>query len=694
LLIYSNIFDNSTHFDDEFIFKNPNLHNPNNLDSLASINKFRVVPFWTFAYNYVSSNNGKDLSGFYTFNIIIHIINSLLVFGIVFLIFKTPVIKESKISGYGVLFAFLAAMMFVAHPLQTQAVTYIYQRLASLAATFYFGAVFAYLLARLSKSGILVKSIFYVLSLVCLILGLFSKENVFTIFPMILVIELMLFNKNFKLSPVVIGVFLGLIALGMFIFLQFQVFSNIFAPLENFNGETITSQSYLLTQLKVIPLYFKLFLVPFGQNFDHDIRVSNSLADGGVILGLVIIAIIIGFALYMYKYNRLITFGIIWTFLTIAVESSVIPIADVVFEHRVYLPMLGLILALIGILYEIFSRKEQLIPFMFLILFLLVGMDAVLANQRNNVWNSELTLWSDVVKKSPNKARAYFKRGQANLIDGKVNWALSDFNKVISLRPEFISAYTYRAAIYISLNKLREALADQNKFLELSKDKTQAYLNRARTYVKMKSYGKALEDYTKYLKTNNQDVTVLLEKAGIHEVINDAVNAVSTTKQALKIDPNNPESQFNLGRYYFMTAKFDSSMILLDKVQNTPNVPSGLVSNVHNIKGNYYFYLKDYAKSIEEYKKAIDLNKNFMNGLVNLAIVYRATAQYEKELEIINQIIKLDPRNDINWQVRGFCNVNLKNYKEADKDLRRAIELNRTNREANIKLAEIQQYLN
>ncbi|MDT3739975.1 MAG: hypothetical protein RO257_10805 [Candidatus Kapabacteria bacterium] len=694
IVIYSNIYDNSTHFDDDFIFKNTDLHNPGDFDKLFSINKFRLIPFWTFAYNYASSNEGKELGGFYAFNVMIHIINSIFVFGITLLIFRTPVLRDTSIARHGPMLAFTAGLLFAVHPLQTQAVTYIYQRLASIAATFYFGAILTYLAGRIVNKGMGVRIILFFLSFVFLILGLFSKENVFTIFPMILIIELMLFNKNFRLSPAVVGVFVGLIVVGIFIFLQFQVPGNVFAPLVNFNGETITSQSYLLTQFKVLPMYFRLFIFPFGQNFDHDIRVSDSFFDGGVLLGFAIIALIIGFGLYMYKYNRLITFGILWTFLTISIESSIIPIADVMFEHRVYLPMLGMILALIGILYEVFSRREKLLPVMFILLFVFAGISGVLANKRNNVWNSELTLWTDAVHKSPQKARTYFKRGQANLTDGKVAWALYDFNQVIRYRPEFISAYTYRSAILESLNKNREALNDHDKFIELSKDKTQGYLNRARAYAKMKVFGKALEDYDAYLKKNNLDSDVYLEKAAIYELLNNSELAIKTSQQALKADTSNPNAMYAHGKYLYMTAKFDEALVWLNKAILSPKIKTGTILRAYNIKGSTLFFKKQYDESLTEFNKAYEISKTYQPLLINMALYYRTTGDYSKELTIIDRVIALEENNTNNWLARGLCNINLKNYKEADKDLRKALMLDRTNKEANFKLAGIQKFLN
>jgi tetratricopeptide (TPR) repeat protein len=510
---------------------------------------------------------------------------------------------------------------------------------------------------------------------------------------MILIIELMLFNKNFRLSPSVIGIFLALVAIGLFLFSQFQVPGGIFNPILNFNGETVTSQNYFITQFKVLPLYFRLFLVPLGQNFDHDIRISNSFTDADVLIGFGIILLIISFAIYMYKYNRLITFGILWMIITISVESSIIPIADVVFEHRVYLPMLGLIVALLAGLFELFAKKEKLIPVLLIFVFLVTGTNAVLANQRNNVWNSELTLWTDAVNKSPQKPRAYFKRAQANLEDGKVAWALYDFSKVIEYRPEFISAYTYRAAIYLSLNNLKDAISDYDKFIELSKDKTQGYLSRARAYKKSKRYGKALEDYDKYLKKNNLDSDVYLEKAEIYESANDAVNAIKISRQALKADTSNPRAMLALGKYYYMSAKFDSALVWLDRTINSKKVTKGTILNAYNIKGSTLYFKNDYDAALAEYMKAQEINKYYPPLLTNLALIYRTKGQYENELEIIDRFIEKDENNDKYWLARGVCNINLKKYKDADKDLRNAIRINNSNREANIKLLSIQKML-
>lgn len=695
VLVYSNIYDNSTHFDDEFIIKNPALHDPNDFEALFSINKFRVVPFWTFAYNYISSNEGNDLSPFYTYNIIIHIINSFLAFGITLLLFKTPVIKESKIAQYSALLAFFIGLMFAVHPLQTQAVTYIYQRLASIAATFYYGSIFLYLFGRIIKKGIAIKIPIFLLSFIFLMLGLFSKENVFTIFPMILVIELLLFNKNFKLSPIIVGIFIVLTSIGFYIFTQFQLPANIIGTLENFNGEVISSQNYLITQFKVIPIYLKLFLIPVGQNFDHDVRISNSISETDVIIGLTIISLVIIYGLFMYRYNRIITFGIIWFFLTIAVESSVIPIADVIFEHRVYLPMLGLLIAFTATLFELFSIKERLIPILFLLLVIIISSNSALAYKRNFVWQSELTLWSDAMINSPEKARVNFKRGQANLNEKNYLYALYDFDKVIQLLPNFRSAYTYRAAIYTGMGKNKEAIKDYDTFLEIApnREKTSIYLNRARLYSKMKIYSKAHIDYDNYLKVNDKDVDIILEKATIFEKTNDAINAIQTVQRALKIQPDNPKIKLNLGRYYYMRAEFDNAIQWLDEAINSPDNRDEIILNAYTIKGSVYYFKKDYEQAMENFDIAKQINPRYQPLLINLALLHRAKAEYQNELEAINALIELNKRSDENLVARGICYMSLKKYDEAKNDFYKALEINQNNKNARMKLSELQKYL-
>src|SRR3972149_9831627 len=161
LVIYSNTFSSPFHFDDV-----PNITENNKIRSLFNFFSFsgtRYIGELSFALNYYFGE--LEVFGYHLVNIIIHITNGILVWWLVNLIFKTPVMRRAVISPQsGSLIALTASLIFVSHPIQTQAVTYIVQRLASLATLFYLLSVVLFLKWRLSP-GFGYRGGFYLFSL-------------------------------------------------------------------------------------------------------------------------------------------------------------------------------------------------------------------------------------------------------------------------------------------------------------------------------------------------------------------------------------------------------------------------------------------------------------------------------------------------------------------------------------------------
>jgi hypothetical protein len=144
LFAYSNTFEVPFHFDDKImVIENPTVKNfqyftdPSKAKDFQSYSGFisRYVGYLSFALNY--NLHGLDVTGYHVTNLAIHIVNALLVYLIVLLTFRTPRMKESRAAAGAGYIALFSALLFVSHPVQTQAVTYIIQRFASLAACFY-----------------------------------------------------------------------------------------------------------------------------------------------------------------------------------------------------------------------------------------------------------------------------------------------------------------------------------------------------------------------------------------------------------------------------------------------------------------------------------------------------------------------------------------------------------------------------
>ena len=121
----------------------------------------------------------------------------------------------------------------------------------------------------------------------------------------------------------------------------------------------ISSMHYLLTQFRVMVTYIRLLFLPLNQNLDYDYPISKSLFELPALISFLFLITILFFAKRLFSKYRLVSFSIFWFFLTLLPESSLFPIKDVIFEHRLYLPLVGYSMFLVSGVYYLF-RKESL----------------------------------------------------------------------------------------------------------------------------------------------------------------------------------------------------------------------------------------------------------------------------------------------------------------------------------------------
>ena len=157
----------------------------------------------------------------------------------------------------------------------------------------------------------------------------------------------------------------------------------------------ISSAHYFLTQFRVLVTYIRLLFLPLNQNFDYEYSISKSLFELSTLVSFLFLTSILFFARRMFSRYRLISFSILWFVLTLTPESSVIPIKDVIFEHRLYLPMAGFSIFLVSGTYYFFGKN--FFKVMIVTLTLIVAGYSFLTYQRNKIWKNEITLWEDGV---------------------------------------------------------------------------------------------------------------------------------------------------------------------------------------------------------------------------------------------------------------------------------------------------------
>ena len=343
-IIYSNSFDCSFHFDDQHaIVENYAIHRFDLKEIFSSSG--RPILHVTLAINYYF---GKlNVFGYHLVNLLLHISNGIMLYFILFQTANLPSIKE-KYGQRAYRIALYAALIFIVHPIQTQAVTYIISRSSVLATTFYLLSLFLFINTfALCSTLSAPRSLLLVGAFFVSCLGMATKPIVATL-PLMLLIYDFFFLSNGDLKILkqrylshiamfsTISVTIYLSAAGLREFVAFDYAKGVQMPF----GEPVTSFQYFMTQLHVIPYYIKLLFIPTNLNLDYDWPITMHL-DLATVLFFILLAAIAGFGIWAYGRAKLLSFAIIWFFVTLSVTSSFLVIYDMIFEHRLYLPSIG-----------------------------------------------------------------------------------------------------------------------------------------------------------------------------------------------------------------------------------------------------------------------------------------------------------------------------------------------------------------
>jgi len=511
-LVYSNTFFSSFHFDDDlYIINDYAIRNIQNLFAIWKICPCRFIAFLSLAINY--HFNHLDVLGYHILNLLIHLGTACFVWWLVLMTFASPVMKDEKITKHANSISLFAALIFVSHPVQVEAVTYIWQRTASMAAFFYIASLSFYVKSRLLKNPPLSykegpgelktqQSFYYISSLIFAGLAMFTKENTITLPLMILLYEFSFLNIKKEINWNYLFPFM------MTIFIipetMFLTGSTRFQEIQSIVGghEGITSFHYLLTQFRVMITYIRLLFLPIHLNLDYDYPIYKSIFRMPVLASFLSLATILYFAKRMFSKYRLISFSIFWFFITLLPESSILPQEDVIFEHRLYLPLVGFCILLVSSIYYLFERKTRLV---FVILSLMVLFNSFLTYQRNKTWKNEIFLWSDVLQKSPHKARAYNNLGWAYYNQGSFDQAMSNFNKALEINPEYIFSYDDRGLIYSKEGRFTEAVAEYDKAIKINPYYAMIYDNRGQAFLKQGHYAQAISDFDRAIKLDPEN---------------------------------------------------------------------------------------------------------------------------------------------------------------------------------------------
>ncbi len=539
VLIYSNTFHVPFLFDDvPNIVSNPvikDLHyftapsDAYQLDPVHSLQR-RYIGFLTFALNY--RFGGLQVVGYHSVNILIHLCSALVVYWFIVVAFRTPALSPAASARNTQWFALISGLLFVSHPVQTQAVTYIVQRFASLTALFYLLSLTMYIKGRLGISlgedtaqGVIYGRttarrravLWYLASLASAVLAMKTKETAFTLPASLALFEFMFFDgsarkRAFYLVPFFLTMLIIPLAL-------IGTEGPLGSMLDDMNKATKDSTAvlsrgeYLVTQFSVMGTYLRLLIFPVNQNLDYDYPLYSSFFQPEVLRSVVMLMIILGMAVYFFRRSRheekelrLASFGVFFVFLALSVESSVIPIADVIFEHRLYLPFAGACMvaaAFSSVCWRLLLHRAAAFRSMAAtVLVCILFSFSSAAFMRNAVWRDAFSLWNDVVKKSPHKARGYINRGVSLMKEGDFDKAIDDETEAIRLDPDNAAAYGNLGDAYYQKGKSREAIEYLSRAIQLDPYYVEAYYNLGVVWGNRGNHETALQYFTRSIVIN------------------------------------------------------------------------------------------------------------------------------------------------------------------------------------------------
>ena len=552
LIVYHNSLSNGFVYDDlGSIVENKYIKQPGRLiASLFNQSYFQFAgleasyrPVATLSYYFIYAIAELNPIYYHLASLVLHTLNAILVYWLANLILQQR------------LRAMLAAMLFACHPVLTEAVNGIDWNDDLLTTLFFLLALIFYIR---TKSENLVAGIRgYSLSLLFFALGLLSKEMAITLPAIILLYDLVLRDAdrdaaNFKgLQNIVrnrIPVYAGYMAVSL-LYLWVRFFL-LYSPREFLK----TSAGSLFERIIYLPghifSFIRLTLFPVDLNADYLFSHPSSFYEIRNLAGLAVVLALFGIAFLIYRYSKQTFFGIGWFLITLVPVYNLIEIYHPLAERYLYLPVIGFCLvipvAVHGAAKKYFSRPSTVNLVTLIPIVVILGLYSAATIMRNPVWQSNYTLWSNTVQKSPNSLTARGGLGMAYLKQEMPDKAAEQFKIAIQLYPGDHKNYYNLGLVYHQKGDLKQALEYFNRSVALNPDSVKAHFNLATIYLQQQLWDAAIRHYVKVNELDSEMVMAHYNLGMAYAMQGKLDPAVAEWQRVLQLDPHNTPAKNNL----------------------------------------------------------------------------------------------------------------------------------------------------
>ena len=425
---------------------------------------FRPLQMITYMVDYTLW--GLDVRAYHFVNIALHVLVALALYWLINSLFCDRILS------------LFASLMFVVHPVHTEAISYISGRGDPLAALFMLLCFIFYIEHQRSRNTR--AFIFMILSY---ILALFSKEN-----SLILPALLLLYHYSFKEKLNVKGFLSIIILIVMYIFVRMTAAKTQLPYL-----------SYLVTLPRRIPGFFvaitnylRLIFLPFDLHMEYGGKLF-SITHPKAIFGGIMLLSLLAYAFKKRKNSPLVLFSISWFLIALLPSSNIYPpIAFYMAEHYLYWPSIGFFLILAGGLNYIYKTKNTK-AIALILLIGICGFYSYLTIKQNEYWSDRITFYKRTLKYAPESSRLYNNLADIYMDTGKNQEAIALLEKGSEVNPSDAYVYNNLGRAYTSAGRYAEAIAVFKRAIEINPNLAEAYNNLAVTYYYSEKYRLAIE---------------------------------------------------------------------------------------------------------------------------------------------------------------------------------------------------------
>lgn len=457
--------------------------------------------------------------GYHLTNTLLHIFNAILVYFLTNKLFAT-----NKI-------AIFAGLLFVVHPIYTEAVTYISGR-ADVLSTF-FALISLFLLISFIKTR---RWAIYFLSILGFILALLSKENMI-IFPLIILLYLILFANSQKNRNIFIPITPFVLISCIYAALRLT----ILYPTANYiTGTNLYFTQKLLLACKVFTKYLALYIAPLHLHMERNISIPKSIFEPSILLSIIIILSVIKSFKRLYRVNKGVTFCIFWFFIFFIPISNMFQLNARMADHWLYTPSIGLAV-LVGVCFDKLSQRYSEKIILIFAIFVL-GIYSIRTMAQNTYWKDEITIYKKTLYYNPDSHVAHYNLGTTYKEKNMLKEAQIELAKAIQLKLDYIEAYNNLGNVYLLQNYPDKAILCFKKAVSISPQIFEPYYNLGNAYYQKGDYEKTITNFQKALALEKNKPDIHYNLAMVYGKTNQTDKAIKELEATLKLNPKDSQA--------------------------------------------------------------------------------------------------------------------------------------------------------